>query len=211
MCIDMPGLRRNRLAKGRQRGVSLIELVIFIVIISIAVVGVLRMLSLSAVNSADPLRRKQAMMLAEGLLEEVQAASFTACDPTDPAVDTVSDPTQCTIPEDIGQGKNGEPVGDRPYDNVNDYVSAWRTAQRVFDNASGAVSDAAGNSFGLTGYTATLAISGADALNTITSSETPAGMNVLHLTVTVTYGTGADEKIVLDGYRTRYAPTMAAK
>jgi MSHA pilin protein MshD len=189
----------------------MIELIIFIVIIGIAIVGVLRMLSISTVNSADPLRRKQAMMLAEGLLEEVEASNFTACDPTDPTVDSVSDPTQCAIPEDIGQGKNGEPVGTRPYDNVNDYVSAWRTAQRVFDNSAGAVSDAAGNSFGLTGYTATLSISGADSLNGIASSETPAGMNVLHLTVTVTYGTGTDDKVVLDGYRTRYAPTMAAQ
>jgi MSHA pilin protein MshD len=211
MCTDSPGLYKNRLAKTRQRGVSLVELIIFIVIIGIAIVGVLRMLSISTVNSADPLRRKQAMMLAEGLLEEVQSANFTACDPTDPNVDSISDPTACAIPEDIGQGKNGEPVGTRPYDNVNDYVSAWRTAQRVFDNSAGAVIDAAGNSFGLTGYTATLAISGADALNGITSSETPAGMNVLHLTVTVTYGTGTDDKVVLDGYRTRYAPTMAAK
>lgn len=67
--------------RPRQRGVTLIELIVFIVIVSVAVVGVLQALRMSSANSADPLRRKQALMIAEGLMEEVQLAKFTYCDP----------------------------------------------------------------------------------------------------------------------------------
>jgi MSHA pilin protein MshD len=199
MCID-----RGR----RQAGVTLIELIIFMVIVSIAVAGILQMINLSVRLSGDPLRRKQALMLAEGLLEEVELAAFTYCDPTDANAETATSVAGCaSVPEVLGP----ESGNTRPFDNVNDYVSAWGTAQQAFNNASGIVVDAAGNSFNLTGYTAYLTITGTDTLNTITSSQTSAGMTVLRLNVRVNYGTGADDNVVLDGYRTRYSPTVLAQ
>ncbi len=195
--------------RGRPRaGVTLIELIIFMVIVGIAVAGVMQMLNLSVRLSGDPLRRKQALMLAEGLLEEVELAAFTYCDPLDANAETAASPAGCaSVPEALGPESGNE----RPFDNVNDYATAWRTEQRAFDNAGNtAVLDAAGNSFTLTGYTAYLTITGNQALNAIPSSETSAGMNVLRLTVRVNYGTNPDDNVVLDGYRTRYAPKVQA-
>ena len=67
----------------RQRGLSLIELVMFMVIMGVAAVTVLQLLNISTKASADPVRRKQALLLAEAFMEEVQQARFTFCDPSD--------------------------------------------------------------------------------------------------------------------------------
>lgn len=56
----------------RQRGVSLIELIMFIVIISTAVAGILLVMNQVIGHSADPLIRKQALAIAESMLEEIQ-------------------------------------------------------------------------------------------------------------------------------------------
>jgi MSHA pilin protein MshD len=55
-----------------QRGISLIELIMFIVIISVAMVGILTVMNLVTRNSADPLVRKQALAVAEAMLEEIK-------------------------------------------------------------------------------------------------------------------------------------------
>ncbi|MBI4808360.1 MAG: pilus assembly protein MshD [Nitrosomonadales bacterium] len=64
-----------------QRGISLIELIIFIVIVSVAVVGILLVMNQVTAHSADPLIRKQALAVAESMLEEIrlQALSGVGC------------------------------------------------------------------------------------------------------------------------------------
>jgi len=62
----------------KQRGISLIELIIFIVIISIALTGILLVMNQVTAHSADPLLRKQAMAAAESLLEEIELQDFPA-------------------------------------------------------------------------------------------------------------------------------------
>lgn len=59
-----------------QRGISLIELIIFIVIISVALTGILLVMNQVTAHSADPLIHKQAMAAAESLLEEIQLQDF---------------------------------------------------------------------------------------------------------------------------------------
>ncbi len=188
-----------------QRGISLIELILFIVIVSVAVLGVMQVLSLTTSHSVDPLRRKQAIMIAEGLLEEVELAKFTYCDPSDAnaatATGAVLSATGCsTTLENVGVDA-GET---RPYDNVNDYVSAFGVEQSAF-NSGGVLSDAKLTPLGVTGYSATLKIVATDTLGTIVSGAAPAAMQVLRITVTVRYDS---EAVVLDGYRTRYAPNQ---
>lgn len=63
----------------RQGGVTLIELIVFIVIISIGLVGILSVMNITTRHSADPMPRKQALAMAEAILEEVLAKSY--CDP----------------------------------------------------------------------------------------------------------------------------------
>lgn len=185
----------------RQRGVTLIELIMFIVIIGVALAGLVRVLGMTSVASADPLRQKQALMIAEGLMEEVRLAGFTFCDPTDTALPEAIDSAGCTIKESFGQGSGGEPVGARPFDNVNDYADAAGTAKAAFD-VGGVLSDATGDPVGAAGYTAQVTIRPAE-LNGIGAAGASADTDVLRITIDVSYG---GQKLTLDGYRTRFAP-----
>ena len=60
----------------RQAGATLIELVISIVIVSIAVSAVLMVMSMNVGHSADPMIRYQAVAIAEAYLEEISLKAF---------------------------------------------------------------------------------------------------------------------------------------
>jgi len=189
-----------------QRGVTLIELVIFIVVVSIAVVGLLQIFARTTASSADPQLRKQALAIAEAMLDEIEGARFTFCDPlADPAADmatnaapfdSATNPTGCNTPQNVSATV---PAVGRPYYNVSDYVRSFN-APVVY------AADAAGNSFPA-GYAVSVAISPDAGLGLagagLPSDATPVNMNVLRITVTVTYAT--NQQLVLAGYRTRYA------
>ncbi|WP_454775381.1 type IV pilus modification PilV family protein [Janthinobacterium tructae] len=189
-----------------QRGVTLIELVIFIVVVSIAVVGLLQIFARTTASSADPQLRKQALAIAEAMLDEIEGARFTFCDPlADPAADmatnaapfnSATNPTGCITPQNVSATV---PASGRPYYNVSDYV-------RSFNVPVVYAADAAGNSFPA-GYAVSVAINpdaGLGPANAMLPSDaTPINMNVLRITVTVTYAT--NQQLVLAGYRTRYA------
>lgn len=181
----------------RQSGLTLIELVMFIVIVSAGLAGILSILNLTMRHSADPLPRKQALAIAEALLEEVRLSHFTFCDPSDAQAEEADSTGDCTTAEAVGP----EAGNVRPFDNVNDYVTAFGAAQAAF-NSGGVLADVTGAALPVPGYTATLTIT-PEALNGISSGSSPATMEVLRISVTVNYGS---ESITLDGYRTRYAP-----
>ncbi len=63
--------------RNKQYGASLVELVMFIVIVSVALAGILLVMNQATRGSADPLLRKQAIAVAYSLLEEVQLQDFT--------------------------------------------------------------------------------------------------------------------------------------
>ncbi|KFI07835.1 type II secretion system protein [Massilia sp. BSC265] len=187
----------------RQYGLTLIEAILFMMIVGIALAGIVGVLNLTTKGSADPLRRKQALMIAEGLLEEVQQAKFSYCDATDPKADNdkITSSAECTVPENWGP----EPGGSRPFDNVNDYVGAANVAQSSFNDASGGLLDANGEPIDVEGYTATVTITPESIGGIPVSSASSADAEVLRIRVEVRYD-GAS--LVLDGYRTRYAPTF---
>ncbi len=66
MCSD-------RLRFCCQRGLTLIELIVFIVIISVGLAGILAVMNTTVRASADPMLRKQAVVMAEAILDEVLA------------------------------------------------------------------------------------------------------------------------------------------
>lgn len=186
----------------RQAGLSMVELIIFIVIISVAVAGVLSVLTYTTGRSADPLQRKQAILLAEALLEEVSLARMTFCHPDDPKAETALNAGQCTTAETVGGG------GTRPYANINDYVSAFGTpASFTAGDTTGKVTDALGNTLAGGQYRAFVTVSANATLGPagaqLTGSAT-ADTDLLLISVAVEYGNG--ERIVLDRLRTRYAP-----
>ena len=170
-----------------ERGFSLVELLVFIVVVGIAVTGVLSVYSLNARTSADPMVRKQAAAIAESLLEEVLAKPYTYCDPDDANVETASSPTDCAgVTETETRYSNVT-----PFDNVNDYDGFPMTGIR--DLTGAAVT-------GLGGYTATVQVQPAGAFNGIPAGET--------LLVTVTVTDPGNHSVSLSGYRTRYAPNL---
>jgi len=57
--------------KARSRGFTLIELIIFIVVVSAGLAGILLVMDTVVKSSADPMVRKQAMTLADSILEEI--------------------------------------------------------------------------------------------------------------------------------------------
>jgi len=75
-----------------QRGISLVELIMFIVIVSVALAGILLVLNVTTKGSADPLVHKQALAAAESLLEEIELQGFS--NPPDGGFTEIGAPTQ---------------------------------------------------------------------------------------------------------------------
>jgi MSHA pilin protein MshD len=171
----------------RQTGVSLVEVIIFIVVVAVAIAGVLGALNIATRSSADPLIQKQALAVAESLLEEIELMPFTTCDPDDATAST----GVCTsITEAIGP-EAGETrySATTPFDNVNDYHNFSMAGIRDITNTAIPA---------LAAYTASVTVA-QQALGGI------AAANSLLITVTVTGP--ANTTVVLQGLRTRYAPT----
>lgn len=55
----------------RQRGFSLVELIFFMVVVALGLAGILSVMTGTVAASTDPLMRKQALVLADALLEEI--------------------------------------------------------------------------------------------------------------------------------------------
>lgn len=180
----------RRSLPARQSGLTLVELIVAIVVIAVGIAGVMLAFNNAVRGSADPMLAKQALAIAEALLEEVQLAPFTFCDPDDPAAEEADAPGDCATPEGFGPE-----VGDaRPFDNVNDYHNL----------ALNSISDVSTGGFGapggtLAGYSAAITVANAT-LGPITAAT---GDAVL-ITVTVTAPDG--QTYALEGYRARYAP-----
>lgn len=93
-----------------QRGFTLIEMIIFIVIVGVALAGVLSVLSITAKSSADPIQPKQALLVAESMLEEILLKDY--CDPD--TVDRTTIPATC--------GAHTTEAKRNLYDDVGDYA-----------------------------------------------------------------------------------------
>ena len=184
-----PGLGRLRVP----RGFTLVELIVFIVVVSAALAGVLLVLNQTSARSADPQLRRQALAIAESLLEEVQLMPFTYCDPDDPAVDTAASAAGCATPEAIGPEGAEIRTGSPQFDNVNDY-HGYAMSAGIVDITGAAVA-------GLGSYSARIDVQAA-ALGSMAATG-----EALRITVTVD-GPGATQ-ITLEGWRTRHAPNAA--
>lgn len=180
----------------RERGLTLIELIVFIVVVAIGVVGVLLVMNVTGARSSDPLIRKQALAIAEALLEEAQLMPFTWCDPDDPNVTSATAAVDCTLAEAPGPeaGESRTNPGS-PFDNVNDY-------QGYDSTAAGGIQDITGSAIGgLAGYRAQIDIAPTSLAGTGLTVAPDASQLI---TVTVT-GPGG-EAVALQGWRTRHAP-----
>jgi MSHA pilin protein MshD len=183
---------------SRQGGLSLIELVVFIVIVSVSIAGIFLVLNKATRTSADPVARKQALAIAESLLEEIELMPFTFCDPNDANATTATGAFVgaggcATTVEAIGPtGGETRYSATTPFDNVDDYQGF------TMNSGNGGIKDITNTVLpALNAYSASVSVV-QEALGSITATES------LRVTVTVT-GPG-NTTVTLDGYRTRYAP-----
>jgi MSHA pilin protein MshD len=195
------------LERRKSLGLTLVELIVSIVVISAAVAGVLAVLNLSNRASATPLIQKQALSIAEALLEEVQLMPFTFCDPNDPQAETATSAavgaSGCLVRvEAIGPDTLFAPYQTAnetrlstvsPFDNVNDYGGFSMSG--IVDLDGSAIA-------GLGAYTASVAV----AQQVFNGPPNIPGPESLLITVTVTGP--ANVNVRLDGYRVRYAPNL---
>jgi MSHA pilin protein MshD len=168
-------------ARWRERGLSLIELVMAMVVLAVGVVGLLGVINLTTRRSADPVIQQQAQLIAESYLEEILLKRFV-----DPTADRV-----CPAPP--GGGRSA-------YDNVCDYQGLNDNPPRdQFGNAIAA----------LTGYTVSVTVTPNQgnpngAVNLGPLANDYAGGYIRLLRVDVTVNGPAGTAVTLTGYRTNY-------
>jgi MSHA pilin protein MshD len=179
------------MCNSRQGGFSLLEAVIFIVVLGIGIAGMAILYNQLTLASVDPLIRKQALAIANSVMEEIQLRAFTFCDPDDPQVFTATAPGDCGTQEVIGPEGGETRYADPRYDNVSDY--AGFSMAGILDVTGAAVA-------GLGGYSASVAIqnAGGDFPSAIPADAA--------LRITVTVAGPANVSVVLQGYRLRYVP-----
>lgn len=183
------------------RGMTLIELIVFIVVVSIGLAGVLTVMNQVTKSSADPVMNKQALAIAESLLNEIEQQPFTYCDPDDANAATATSTAGCTGGAAGSQDKGGGALSGptpgtetryasaaTPFDNVADYGGYSKSD---IDDISGANA--------MSGYTASVAISRDGTTFSLPNDA------VLKIAVTVTKGSYS---VSLTGYRFRYAPNI---
>ena len=158
-----------------QSGFTLIEVIIFIVVVSAGLAGILSVSNTVVKSSADPMVRKQAIAIAESVLEEVLQKEY--CDPD--TVDTTTNPPTCDTHTTEGSRALNDDVDD--YDTV---------TQALFNSSS-----AGGWPVALDGYTLSIAVS------VITTGVGSVALPAKRVQVTVARG---GESVVLVGYRGNY-------
>src|ERR1051326_6247796 len=89
-------------SRRRSAGLSLIEVVVFIVVVGLVLAAMLFVFSGTTSASVDPMIRKQALAIGSSPLQENELRGFTYCDPDDANVFTASSTADCTTVETIG-------------------------------------------------------------------------------------------------------------
>ncbi len=122
----------------RELGLTMIELIMAIMIISISIVGILSVLRTTTQSSADPVLYKQAMAMADAILEEVMSKAYQ--NPVGGYTET--NPQTC--------------AGRLFYDDVSDYSCFdGSTSSKVIQSNT----TLGGTASPLVGYTATVTVS----------------------------------------------------
>ncbi|MBV8030809.1 MAG: prepilin-type N-terminal cleavage/methylation domain-containing protein [Betaproteobacteria bacterium] len=105
----------------RQSGVSLLELILGIVVVSVALTGAMALFFVTVRGSVDPMTRQQAQLIAEAYLEEILLKKFY-------------DPDTSTVCTSTKEGSRSA------YDNVCDYNGLVEAPHDQFGNAIAALS-----------------------------------------------------------------------
>jgi MSHA pilin protein MshD len=179
----------------RQRGFTLVELVVAMVVIGLTISALLPLLGMIR-YSADPVLVKQSVSIAESLMDEVRLAAFTWCDPADTNFSGASSAGTCaSVPEVLGP----ETGNSRPYDNVNDYNVYCTAPMNPITDVTGV------SPIPFTGYSAKICVTPyAIDLNSTSDISTAAALKI-----EVEVSKAGTDTVTLTGWRTRYAPNAS--
>lgn len=151
---------------GRQRGLTLIELIVFIIVVSVGIAGILSVINVVVTSSADPMVRKQAVSMAEAILEEVLTKDYApnagyphpaaATCPARVLADDVDDYANCNGAAFIAGNTT---LGAASIAALAGYaarvtVEAPEVSEVTMKRITVTVTDTSGQSFALTGYKA---------------------------------------------------------
>jgi len=180
----MCNARKSRCTQARrQAGVTLVEVIMFILIVSIALTAVVNLLALTTAGSGDPLIRRQSLAIGESLVQEIDAVPYRQKDPYNP-----TGPNDGIGPE-AGETRAGTVL---PFDNPNDYSGY---------SESGIVTPDGTAIAGLSSYSASV-LAAQQSVGSGTALV-PASDGLL-VTVTVTSPSG--EPVSIASFRAMYAP-----
>ena len=181
----VPRPDRPRARMTPQAGLTLVEMVMFILVISVGLVGVLSVMNFTTRSSADPMIREQALLIAESYVEEIVLKAFL--DPSTPPVTQVC-PTTSPYKE----------ASRSAYDNICDYNGLSDTGAR----------DQFGNAIpGLESYNVAVTVSGGSTLSVGPAANpvnNTGAIRVLQVDVTVTNGNVPGFSLPLTAYRLNY-------
>ncbi|MDR3482817.1 MAG: prepilin-type N-terminal cleavage/methylation domain-containing protein [Burkholderiaceae bacterium] len=201
-------INRQSTSRFARRGFTIIELIVFIVVVAVALVGVLSVLNLTAQHNADPIITKQMQAIAETYLEEVSSMPFTYCDPVDANVYTATSTGGCATaayaeniaamgPKTVNGNLEARNSTVAPFNNVMDYGPSYPSSGQLKATTINGTSYVSYNS---NPYYVTVNVI-SEALG---PSILPApAAATLRIQVVVTNG---NNSLTLEGYRTRYAP-----
>jgi len=121
-------------AARHQRGVTLVELVLVIVIGGVVLASIAGALAWAAARSGNDWPLKQASVVAESLMGEIALRPVTGCDADGPAP---SGSTVCVI-ADAGGPETGESrySSSSPFDHPNDYHGFSMSGIRALDGTA---------------------------------------------------------------------------
>ena len=177
-------------SKHVERGFSLIELLVFIVIVGIAAAAVLTVMGSLTRQSARQFPQKQAQILASGMLDEILAQPYTFCDPDVPNASSAPGALACLGPNENNLAPESETRGgSAPFDNVNDY-NGYGPVPVSFPDGRAVTT--------LPGDTVQVQVQGAGPIAGVPGSDT--------LRVTVSVNSPAGVLVRQEGVSIRYAP-----
>lgn len=145
-----------------QAGVTLIELIVAMIVISIALGGVLMVMNYTTSHSADPMLRHQAIAIAEAYMEEITLKAYL--DPDDSALCPANEGSRALFDNvcDYAGHSDADAVGQVGATISNYAVDVAVTATPALFGSPGidglkidvTVTDPAGETLTLTGYRA---------------------------------------------------------
>lgn len=135
-------MRKVQAVDKRQQGITLIELIMFIVVVGVALAGIASAINFNVQHTVDPIVKKQALAVAESMLEEVLLQNFT----------------------DPDGGANVVEASRDLYDDVDDYNGYSRSGISSIDAPATTIA-------GLESYSVTIAVDATVNLNGISGGE----------------------------------------